>query len=154
MPASKFTDNTILTPTFKRTASVRDISRVVQATGGNQVNTVGGFKYHLFSTTSTFNVSTGGTVGILLIGGGGGGGNGAGGGGGGGAIEPASGFTSVVVESGVNYTVTIGSGGAAQTSGGTTSIVIGPSTFNSLGGGRGLGTPGGSGGGGKGSPGG
>lgn len=51
------------------------------ATGGNEVKTIGGFTYHIFTGNGTFNVSSGGTITVFSIGGGGGGGSDAAGGG-------------------------------------------------------------------------
>jgi hypothetical protein len=119
----------------------------IEATGGSEVVTVGGYKYHLFDSSSSFDVTNGGDVEILVIGAGGGGGSdgtstGNGGGGGAGAKEPASGYTTQTLTVG-NYTVTIASGGiasqSASTIGGTPSATsfAGTSTISALGGGGG-----------------
>ena len=47
----------------------------VAATGCSEVKTVGGFRYHLFDTSSSFDVTNGGDVEIIVIGAGGGGGS-------------------------------------------------------------------------------
>ena len=49
------------------------------ASGGDEVLTVGGFKYHVFTTSGTFAVTRGGSVEVLVVGGGGGGGGSGGG---------------------------------------------------------------------------
>jgi hypothetical protein len=119
----------------------------ISATGGSEIVTVGGFKYHLFDASSTFSVTDGGNVEILVIGAGGGGGSdgsstGNGGGGGAGAKEPASGYTTQTLTSG-NYTVTIASGGIASQSGSTiggtpsATSFAGTSTISANGGGGG-----------------
>jgi len=77
----------------------------ISATGGTIVTS--GFKYHVFTSSSNFVVSSGtGTVNYLVVGGGGGGGDRHGGGGGGGGV--LAGTWSV---SAGTYTVTVGLGG-------------------------------------------
>ena len=103
-----------------------------KATGGSVSQiTVGDVNYtlHEFTTSGTFTVQQSGnlTVDILLVGGGGAGGysstNNAGGGGGGGEVVLLS---SIVLNTGTNYTVTIGSGGtggiSTATNGSSSSI--------------------------------
>lgn len=127
------------------------------ATGGNEVKTVGSFKYHIFTTSSTFAVSAGGSAQILVVGGGGGGGGNRGGGGGAGAIEGSSYWQTQTLTAG-NYNVTVGANGtggvnAASGTNGGNSVFAGASTITALGGGSGgsqagSGAAGGSGGGG------
>lgn len=91
------------------------VSRVtsgVVASGGT-VTDSGGYRYHTFTSTSSFVVSTPGTVEYLVVGGGGGGPSGSYGGGGG-AGGLLSGALSVTAQT---YTVTIGGGGAGSTAG-------------------------------------
>lgn len=114
-----------------------------EATGGNEVGTVGSFRYHIFTSSSSFVVDSGTKeCGILVVGGGAGGGRNAGGGGGGGAIEPASGFSAQTLSAG-SYTVTVGAGGSGSTAdankGGTggNSSFAGTSTITANGGGGG-----------------
>lgn len=80
-----------------------------QATGGTET-TVGGYKYHTFTSDGTLTVSSGGTLEYLIVGGGGGGASTVlGGGGGGGAGGLLSGTAAVTPQS---YTITVGAGGA------------------------------------------
>lgn len=81
------------------------------ATGGNEVKTVGDFKYHIFTGNGTFNVSAGGTINVFSIGGGGGGGADAAGGGGAGEVDLANEFT---VSAETAYSIVIGAGGAGM----------------------------------------
>ena len=68
------------------------------ATGGSEVVTVGGYKYHMFDASSSFVVTEGSKAcEILVIGAGGGGGHRIGGGGGAGAKEPASGYLTLTL---------------------------------------------------------
>jgi hypothetical protein len=131
------------------------------AIGGNEVATVGSYRYHLFTSTSAFVVESGKSdCEIAVIGAGGGGGR-WGAGGGGGAKEPASGYTTQNLSAG-SYTVTVASGGIGaltiNVKGGTPSDTsfAGTSTITAKGGGGGgtagseTGANGGSGGGGSG----
>lgn len=89
------------------------------ATGGTIVSS-GGYTYHAFTTSGTFQVSRGTkTAEVLLVAGGGGGGYQVGGGGGAGGLVYTSNFNLVPG----NYTVTIGAGGAGtvNNTGGTSS---------------------------------
>lgn len=128
------------------------ISAAIAASGGTET-TVGGYKYHTFTTSGTFTVtsSPGANVEYLVVGGGGGGGgtdgNGVAGGGAGGyrfgSITPA-------VQS---YSVVVGGGGAAGTSGGGSGGAGGNSSIFSItsaGGGGGSGRYGSAGNGGSG----
>jgi len=125
------------------------------ATGGDEVQTVGSFKYHIFTNSGTFTVTKEGLCEILVVGAGGGGAFIIGGGGAGGSIEPASAFWKQTLPP-ASYTVTIASGGAGATSigfGGTPSATsfAGINTVSARGGGGGassaIGAQGGSGGG-------
>ena len=131
------------------------------ATGGNEVGTVGSFRYHIFTASSSFVVTSGEkSCDILVVGGGGGGGSAYGGGGGGGAIEPTTGYSSQTLSAG-SYTVTVGGKGTGSTSqfnkggSGSSSSFAGTSTITANGGGgggsavNGAGLSGGSGGGGS-----
>ena len=130
-------------------------------TGGNEINTVGQYRYHIFTTNGTFATNISKTVSVCSIGGGGGGGTYTGGGGGAGELDL---FTSFTFTPG-NYSISIGGPGAGSNSGtsnggsGGTTTVISPSSttlVTSLGGGgggsqgTGAGFAGGSGGGGEG----
>ena len=90
------------------------ISSVTVATGGT-ITTSGGYKYHTFTGSGTFAITSAGTVfdALIVAGGGSGGGSLAGGGGAGGAIE-ANGNSAAVA----NHSIVIGAG-AAHTAGGT-----------------------------------
>jgi len=141
------------------------IIQAITATGGNEVKTVGSYKYHIFTASGTFTVTAGAglTFEVMSCGGGAGGGNQVAGGGGGGELDL---FTTVTASASA-YTVTIGGKGAGATSsvkggsGGTSSFALGGTTYvSSLGGGgggsaspNGTGANGGSGGGGQSDPG-
>ena len=86
--------------------------QLVAATGGDEIKTLGGYKYHLFNSSGTFTVTAGGNVDVFTVGAGGGGGGEIGGGGGGSQIVS---YTSVAVTP-LAYTVTIGAQGAGGTS--------------------------------------
>ncbi len=121
---------------------------LMSATGGT-ITTTGGYRYHSFTSSGTFQVTSGsGNIEALVVAGGGGGGNDpdrtGGGGGAGGVI-----YNSSYAVTPQSYTVTIGGGGAANTAG--SNSVFG--TLTAIGGGRGgqqgsTATAGGSGGGG------
>jgi hypothetical protein len=130
-------------------------------TGGNEINTVGAYKYHIFTSNGTFATNISKTVSICSIGGGGGGGTYTGGGGGAGELDLFANFTLTPG----NHTILIGGPGAGSNSGtsnggsgGTTTFTNPSSTVlvTSLGGGgggsqgTGAGFAGGSGGGGEG----
>ena len=131
------------------------VSTPMVASGGNTVETVDGYKRHIFTTPGNFVVSSDpGPVTVLVIGGGGAGGgstgNGQAGGGGAGGFRLASAFPVPAA----TYPVTIGSGaaGAGPPSGGFTGASGTPSSFGSTpaitatggGGGGGYPNPGGS----------
>ncbi len=107
--------------------------------GGNSTQTIGGFKYHVFTSSGTLTVTGSGEINVLAIGGGGGGRSSTSGwgGGGGGVIlyEP-------VTVSG-NVSVTIGQGGPSSDSttgnGGNTVVSGGGVSLTALGGGHGNG---------------
>ena len=109
----------------------------ISATGGT-ISNADGFRYHTFTSSGSFQITSGGgDVEYLLVGGGGGGGGGnAGGGGGGGGV-----ITGKIANMGPGtHTITVGGGGAGTGSGGTAGNG-GSSSFGSLksvnGGGRG-----------------
>ena len=102
MPHIKYTDNS----TWKECMWWNDI---MAATGGT-ITTSGDYKIHTFTSSGTFNVSTGGTARILVVGGGGGTPRADGeraGAGGGEVIE-----TSYMKVSAGTYIIIVGSGGA------------------------------------------
>jgi hypothetical protein len=130
------------------------------ASGGDEIVTISGTRYHVFSNSGNF-VITGNeskSVSILVVGGGGGGGRSYGGGGGGGEIDL---FAAQTLSAG-SYTVTVGALGAGSTdnankgASGGQSQFVGVSTITALGGGgagsagNNAGANGGSGGGGSG----
>lgn len=112
------------------------------ATGGDELQTVGDYKYHVFTTNGTLAATASGDVDVLLIGGGGGGGTLRGGGGGAGEIQAGLVFRVPVVAS-TNYAVTIGAGGAGTNSGvdapgasgGNTTLIGGSVSLTARGGG-------------------
>lgn len=117
----------------------------ITATGGT-ITTYGGYKYHTFTSSSSFQVTAGsGIFEYLVIAGGGGGGTDHGGGGG------AGGVLAGYVNTGTGtYTVTIGAGGLTGTNG-SNSVLSGVATATGGGAGGGAtanGSTGGSGGGG------
>ena len=90
-------------------------SGTISATGGTTTLT-GSYKYHVFTTSGSFTISSGsGTVNYLVVGGGGGGGDRHGGGGGAGGIRTGSWSATPAT-----YTITVGAGGnhGATTEGG------------------------------------
>jgi hypothetical protein len=80
------------------------------ATGGNNVITSGGYKYHTFLSSSTFVASGSGNVDVMLVGGGGGASGCIGGGGAGSGVLL---LEDLAVSAGT-YTVTVGGGGAGD----------------------------------------
>jgi hypothetical protein len=138
----------------------------ITATGGNEIVTIGSTKYHVFTSSSNFVISSNPSnrpVEILVVGGGGGGGRAQAGGGGAGAIEGSGFFQNQTLNAG-SYTVTIGAQGNGSTNNvnkggsGGQSQFVGSATITALGGGGGgsedaaqrNGLPGGSGGGARG----
>ena len=95
---------------YSSTDSIIISSSSISATGGT-IYTTGGYKYHKFTSTGTFTVTSGGDMDILLVAGGGGGGTESGYelGAGGGAGNIA--YQSVRAVSAGTYTATVGSGG-------------------------------------------
>lgn len=92
-------------------------SGTISATGGTTTLS-GSYKYHVFTTSGSFTISSGsGTVNYLIVGGGGGGGDRHGGGGGAGGV-----FTGTWSATVGTYTITVGAGGThgATTEGGQT----------------------------------
>lgn len=118
------------------------------------------YTYHVFTSSGTLTVSSGGTVSLCTVGAGGGAGNDVGGGAGGGELDLFADFAIAG-----NLTITVGTGGTRAntlfvkgTNGGTSTVVEGATTHQSaLGGGGGAsfdatvenGAAGGSGGGGS-----
>jgi hypothetical protein len=94
------------------------------ATGGT-VSVASGYKIHIFTSSGTFTISSGGAVVDYLIVGGGGGGAQVGGGGGGGGVVAGS----VTLGPG-SYSVTVGAGGIY--SGSSYGIVDGQNGYNSV----------------------
>jgi hypothetical protein len=92
-----------------RTDDYANDTSFLVATGGTET-TIGNYRFHTFTSTGTFTVSSlGGSLGdvdYLVVGGGGGGGETIGGGGGGGAVREGS----IRISTGT-YNVTVGSGG-------------------------------------------
>ena len=95
-----------------------EILPILLATGGT-VTDSGGYRYHQFTTSGTFQVTfipAGTTIDYIVVGGGGGGGTGSyglganynGAAGGGGGVQSASSYTPSVS----SYTITVGAGGA------------------------------------------
>jgi hypothetical protein len=123
------------------------IVQAITATGGNEVKTVGSYKYHIFTASGTFTVTAGAGIAFEVMSCGGGGGGELNVQGAGGAAELDL-FTSVTASAG-SYTVTVGAKGTAGsgTKGGTSSFALGGTTYlSSLGGGAGSGAVGGTGG--------
>lgn len=153
------TNDTIGRTSRLEITKVRDAalpSSFIVATGGT-ITTDGNFKVHTFTTSGTFQITSGSGVvdSLVVAGGGGGGANGGGSGGGAGGLR----YTSPGSTYGTgSYTVTVGAGGAVSSGAGTNPGVSGGnSVFDTItatgggGGGRGgdaAGVNGGSGGGG------
>lgn len=106
---------------------------------GGSISSVGGYRVHVFTSTSTLTVSTPGTVEYLVVGGGAGAGGSYGGGGGGGGVVSSSTY----IDS--NRTATIGAGGGEAVGGNSSTL---QSVIEAYGGGSGgaFGENGGSGG--------
>jgi len=96
-------------PIIGITASSITKSKLFQATGGDEVKTVGSYRYHFFTGNGTFTVTAGSkTVDVTSVGGGGGGSRSVGGGGGAGELDILS---AVAVNSTTGtYSITIGAG--------------------------------------------
>jgi hypothetical protein len=110
-------------------------------TGGDEVKTVGSYRYHFFTSNGSLVVPASRNIEIISCGGGGGGGQRIAGGGGGAELDIL-----VAVNNAVGtYTVTVGNAGAGSTTdnvrgsqGGTSSFALGGTTYvTSLGGGGG-----------------
>ena len=137
-----------------RNGSWAELSNTFSASGGT-ITTTGGYKYHTFTSSGTFNVISG-TAGVeylIVAGGGGGGAHAFGGGyeaGGGGAGGYIAGNTTVNAQS---YSITVGGGGAGSTGrGGNSTAFSITANGGGVGGGNSItgtsqGTTGGSGGG-------
>ena len=117
-----------------RPSTVAPPAGFISATGGT-ITTSGNYKYHTFTSSGTFSVSSvpsGRTIDFILVAGGGGAANQRGGGGGGVVVKTAQ-----SVSSG-SYSVSVGSGGTFATNDGTNG---GNTTFaglTALGGGGGV----------------
>jgi hypothetical protein len=114
------------------------LSAQAKAYGGSSIYTDGTYWYHIFNQSGTFTPTEALTADYLVVAGGGGGGGGFYGGGGGGGAGGYRNFTAQLLDSGTNYSVTVGAGGAGNP---TTSGVKGNnssfSSTSSTGGGRG-----------------
>jgi hypothetical protein len=93
--------------------------------GGNETETIGSFKYHVFTGNGTLTVTGSGDISVMSCGGGAGGGYFVGGGGGGGELDL---FGTVSVSTNT-YDVVIGGGGAGGTSGTYRGASGGTTTF-------------------------
>ena len=100
----------------------------VSAQGGNSISDVNGYRIHVFTSSGTLTVYSGGVVEYLVVAGGGGGGgyNGAAGGGAGGMLFG----TQTIMSS--QYGVTIGSGGVGSSGNGGIATSGNSSSFNSI----------------------
>ena len=100
----------------------------VSAQGGNSISDVNGYRIHVFTSSGTLTVYSGGVVEYLVVAGGGGGGgyNGAAGGGAGGMLFG----TQTILSS--QYGVTIGSGGTGSPGNGVIATSGNSSSFNSI----------------------
>lgn len=118
----------------------------ISATGGS-ITTSGNYVIHTFTTSGTFEITSGtGDIEYLVVAGGGGGGesdnNGFGGGGGG-----AGGMLTGTLSRGIgSYTVTVGAGGGANGNVGSNSVFDSITSTGGGGGGHGTGAVGGAGG--------
>ena len=108
-------------------------------TGGNEVVTVGGYVYRVFTSSGTLSIPGTKTISVMGCGGGGaGGGDAYGSGAGAGELDL---FTTITNATG-DYAITIGAGATGTTgvgsNGGTTTVVQSPTTYlSALGGGGG-----------------
>jgi hypothetical protein len=159
MAVTQFTVSSIKTgEKFRTIKQANDAALAIKVpTGGDEIVTISGTRYHVFTNSGSFVVPASKSVEILVVGGGGGGGVYTAGGGGGGEIDL---FAAQTLSAG-SYTCTVGALGAGSTDGnnkganGGQSQFIGASTITALGGGgggssgSGAGANGGSGGGGS-----
>jgi hypothetical protein len=119
----------------------------ISAQGGNSVFDSNGYRIHIFTSSGTFNMFSGGFLETLVVAGGGGGGNGSstgyesGGGGAGGLI-----FNQSYLMNSGSYNIVIGAGGAGDTNGQNSTF----HTLTAIGGGKGATSPNGGGNGGSG----
>jgi hypothetical protein len=127
---------------FSTNAKVNSVQNSLFASGGDEVTTVGVYKYHVFTTvgSNAFTVLNGTkSVDVMMCGGGGSGGYRIGGGGGGGELKT---YNSVSVSPGT-YTVVVGHAGSAsgvglKNNGGMSKLLLGQtSLLTALGGGAG-----------------
>jgi hypothetical protein len=127
---------------FSTKAKVNSVQNSLFASGGDEVTTVGVYKYHVFTTVgpNSFTVFDGTkSVDVMMCGGGGSGGYRIGGGGGGGELKT---FTAVSISPGT-YTVVVGHAGSAsgvglKNNGGMSKLLLGQtSLLTALGGGAG-----------------
>ena len=84
------------------------------AGSGGTINTTGGYKYHVFTSSGNFVLTAGGAFEYLIVAGGGAGGSRHGGGGGGGGY-----LTSTLTASAQTYSIVIGAGGIGVEGSGT-----------------------------------
>lgn len=110
--SSSFSKNTLAADWFRRVTSYVPSSLAVTnvvATGG-AITTTGGRRYHRFTSSGTFTISTndGNILEVFVLGGGGSGGSWSAGGGGAGGQSTINSYIGVG-----SYTVTIGQGGSA-----------------------------------------
>lgn len=140
MAISKFSNSTIGNG-FPKLTTFWDQVSIFGITGGNEIKTVGSYRYHFFTSNGSLVVPTSTNLQIISCGGGGGGGQRIAGGGGAGELDILTAVNSAVG----TYTVTVGSGGSGSLSdsvkgstGGTSTFALGGTTYvSSLGGGGG-----------------
>ena len=91
-------------------------TQIVTSTGGSggTINTTGGYKYHVFTSSGNFVLTAGGTFEYLIVAGGGAGGSRHGGGGGGGGY-----LTSTRTATPQTYSLVVGAGGVGVEGSGT-----------------------------------
>ena len=127
---------------FATKAKLNSVQNSLFASGGDEVTTVGIYKYHVFTTvgSNAFTVLAGTkSVDVMMCGGGGSGGYRIGGGGGGGELKT---YNSITVSPGT-YTVVVGHAGSAsgvglKHNGGMSKFLLGQtSLLTALGGGAG-----------------
>jgi hypothetical protein len=136
-PSSSTTYNFVIRATDIEGASATQAytQTITVAPAGGTINTTGGYRYHVFTSSGNLVVSSSASIEYLIVAGGGSGGSRHGGGGGAGGY-----LTSTLTASVQTYSIVIGAGGVGVEGSGTVGTIGSNSTalgLTSIGGGRG-----------------